>query len=92
MAKIHTLDLKKRVCSACQQIEKVAEVDFASDGYIQEIRVWSEYFSAYVSVSEAWLENNYPNRLQSIRSKIADHLGEMEMSKKEFNNDDAEIA
>lgn len=73
--------------------ESVAEVDFLVSGYIEEIRVYSEYFEAYVPVSEAWLSNNFPAKLATIREAVSVEILNLTMKqRKQFCNDDLTIA
>lgn len=88
--KIHTLEISDNVrVRGFIQKEVVLEVDFQMSGYIHEIRVYSEYFGAFVPVSEAWLENNFPSSLQTIRDAVSVAISEACFPKqKEYVNDD----
>ena len=88
--KMHTLEISDNVrVRGFIQKEVVLEVDFQMSGYIHEIRVYSEYFEAFVPVSETWLENNLPVSLETIRDAVSAEINSLCMPKqKEFNNDD----
>lgn len=77
MGKSNTLDLKKRICPQCKNIEVTTEVDYDSDGRIEEIRVWSEEFQAFLPVSLDWLENNFPGRLAVIQQRVDRNLDDV---------------
>ena len=69
--------------------EPVLEVDFMMNGYIHEIRVHSEYFGAFVPVSESWLKNNFPAKLETIRNAVEVAICDATVLKqKQYNNDD----
>lgn len=93
MEKMHTLEIKKKVrgFGPLQLVssEVILEVDYQMSGYIHEIRVHSEYFGAFVPVSEAWLENNFQTSLQTIRDAVSVAISEACFPKqKEYVNDD----
>jgi len=81
MAKVFTLEIQKQVCSSCRSEDVVVEVDHDRQGVVSEIRVWSEYFNAYVQVSEAWLENNFPSCLTEIYDKVSREVEKIEIVK-----------
>lgn len=69
--------------------EPVLEVDFMMNGYIHEIRVHSEYFGAFVPVSEAWLKNNFPEKLKTIINAVGVAIVDATVLKpKNYINDD----
>lgn len=69
--KIETLEItEKRRSMSLAATETIVEVDYDSNGFIYEIRVHSEFFGAFVPVSEAWLRNNFPIELGKIYFKV----------------------
>ncbi|GEM_PF-6354007 len=88
--KTHTLEISNNVrVRGFIQKEVVLEVDFQMSGYIHEIRVHSDYFKAFVPVSEAWLENNFPTSLATIRNAVEIEIDRLSFPKqKQYENDD----
>lgn len=70
----------------------VIEIDYDLSIFIHEIRVWSDYFEAFIPVSQQWLENNFPVRLKSLRNKLYVAAHEQAQPRpKEYNNDDPDF-
>lgn len=91
MPKILTLEIKERVFrrgTHSIRPEPILEVDHDKTGFIYEIRVHSEYFEAFVPVSESWLDNNFPASLATILESVAIASMEANSAPKEYENDD----
>lgn len=90
--KIHTLEVQEQIRSrgklgvVCP--ETIVEVDFDLTGFIYDIRVYSEYFQDFVSVNEAWLLNNFPAKLATLKNAVEVEVDSLRYPKKQFNNDD----
>ena len=91
--RIQTLQINEKVKSfghlGLVTEEPVLEVDFMMTGYIHEIRVHSEYFGDFVPVTESWLKNNFPAKLETIRNAVEVAIMDATVLKpKTYINDD----
>lgn len=87
MSRIQTLEISKKRDNILRFAEVTLEVDHDISGFIFEIRVWSEYFDAFIPVHEAWLKNNFPVSLQTVRGAVLAECQEARVP--QFNNDDS---
>lgn len=79
MRSIYTLTLKKEKKSPGMiypEVLDTIEVDYDSDSFIHDIRIWSAFFNDFIPISENYLRRTYPSKFEKIDQRIKEEIEE----------------